>query len=108
MDCYLTAMKEIVEIELNGGEVILAEVSLLDSDIGALDKFKLDEARSAIAKVGNWAVQTIRSSVPDTPDRFGVQIGLKLAVKSGVLTSVLAEASGEASITVTMEWDGKR
>lgn len=100
-------MKEIVEVELDDGESILAEVTIVDSDIGALDRFKLDEARTAITKIGNWAAGTIRSRLEDKPDRFGVQIGLKLAVKSGVLTSVLAEASGEASITITMEWDRK-
>ncbi|WP_162907741.1 CU044_2847 family protein [Allorhizocola rhizosphaerae] len=100
-------MKEIVEVELPDGEVILAEVAMVDSDVGAFDRFRLDEARSAISKVGGWALQTVRSSLPEAPDRFGVEIGLKLAVKSGVLTSVLAEASGEASITVKMEWDRK-
>ncbi|HEX6685375.1 MAG TPA: CU044_2847 family protein [Candidatus Limnocylindrales bacterium] len=98
-------MREIVEVELPDGEVVLAEVTVIDSDIGALDRFKLDEARSAVVKIGAWARNTLRDSLPEPPDRFGVEIGLKLAIKSGALTSILAEASTEASVVIKMEWD---
>lgn len=101
-------MSEIVEIELPDGETVLAQVTVLDPDVGAFDRFRLDEARSAVARIGAWAHQVVTESLPEPPDRLGVQIGLKLAVKSGVLTSVVAEASGEASVTVTMEWDRTR
>jgi hypothetical protein len=101
-------MREIVEVELPDGEVVLAEVAVIDDDIGALDRFKLDEARSAVAKIGGWARDALREALAEPPDRFGVEIGLKLAIKSGALVSVLAEASTEASIVIKMEWDHRR
>lgn len=98
-------MVELVEIELPDGEIMLAEVKVLDADVGALDRFALTEMTTSAARIGEFVYETIRTSMPRSPDRIAVQIGLKLAVKSGALTSILAEASGEASVMVQLEWD---
>jgi hypothetical protein len=98
-------MVELVEIELPDGEVMLAEVKVLDADVGSLDRFALNEVTASAARIGDFVYQTMRKSMPRSPDRIAVQIGLKLAVKSGALTSILAEASSEASVTVQLEWD---
>ncbi len=101
-------MREIVEVELPDGEVILAEVAVIDDDIGAFDRLRLDQARSAVIKIGSWAKETLQKGLPEPPDRFAVEIGLKLAVKSGLLTSVLAGAASEASVVIKMEWDVRK
>jgi hypothetical protein len=101
-------MNEIVEVELPDGDVILAEVAFMDSDIGALDRFKLAEARAAVAKIATWALNTVRDGLPESPDKIGIDIGLRLAVREGVLTTILARASAEASVTMRLEWDRKK
>lgn len=99
---------EIIEIELSDGATMLAEVEILDGDVALTDRMKLDEIGPAAAKLGTWAKDAALKAMPQWPDRFGVQIGVKLAVKGGVLTSIIADVSGEASLVVTMEWDVSR
>ncbi|WP_018353357.1 CU044_2847 family protein [Longispora albida] len=96
----------IVDIELPDGEVIAAEVVLAGAggDAGALDRLKLDETRAAIGRIGRWVVEEVRAALPDKPTTLGVEFGLKFGMKSGKLTSVLAEASGEASVVIRLEW----
>jgi hypothetical protein len=49
---------------------------------------------------------TVRGSLPQTPDRVGVEFGLKLTAKTGSLVAALAQAGGEASVVVKLEWSG--
>jgi hypothetical protein len=102
------AATRIVEVQLPDGDIMLAEVVVRGGDVGALDRFPLDQARATAARIAQWAKDTVLAALPERPDRFGVQVGLNLVVKSGVLTSVLASASTEASITISMEWDRDR
>jgi hypothetical protein len=37
--------------------------------------------------------------------RFGLEFGVKLAVRSGALTSVIAQAGGEATAVIRLEWE---
>lgn len=100
------AYTRIVDVQVGDGEVIQAEVSTGGGgDAGAAwDKLRLDDAADAVRRVGRWVVDTVRDGLPEKPSKVGVEFGLKLAVKSGKLTSVLAEASGEASLVVKLEW----
>lgn len=96
----------LVEIELDNGEVVMAEVlSAGGSDVSVSERLRLSEARQALSEVGRWALESVRESLPEPPNRLDVEFGVKLALKSGKLIGVLAEASGEASITVRMGWD---
>lgn len=97
---------EIVEVELPGGGVIAAEVALAGGgDVAAWERLRLEEATGTIRQVSGWVIDSVREALPNPPDRWGVEFGLKLAVKTGKLTSVLAEAGGEASVVVRLEWD---
>jgi hypothetical protein len=101
----MAGRSEYVEVELPSGEVLLAEVSAIGpADVSARERFRLDEARVVIGEVARWAVDSVLAGLPDPPDKVGVEFGVKLAVKSGKLMSVLAEAGGEASLTVKLEW----
>jgi hypothetical protein len=100
-------MTEVVEVELEDGEIILAEVSLTGGDVGTWDRFKMDAVRSAIGKMGRWARDSVLRDLLDPPQKVSIEFGIKLAVKSGELVNILAESSGEATITVAMEWTTK-
>jgi hypothetical protein len=101
-------MAELIEIQMPDGEIALAEVSIMDKDVGTLDRFNISDISTSAARIGGAIHQAIQRGMPGRPHRIGIDIGLKLVVKSGVLTSVLAEASGEASIVIRLDWDAHR
>lgn len=97
---------EIVPVAV-GDQVVYAEVSVpAGGDVSVLDvagnAMALQEQISAIA---GWVDESLRAALPRRPDRLGVDFGVKFTLKAGKLFSVLAEASGEASLVVRMEWD---
>jgi NTP-dependent ternary system trypsin peptidase co-occuring protein len=99
----------IVEVELDDGEIIHAEVRATGgTDVSIADRLRLEQAGEAITRIGSWAARTVRAGVPELPDEFEVSFGLKLGAKSGKLIGILAEASSEASLTVRMKWDKTR
>ncbi len=99
----------LIEIGLPDGSVILAEVAGSGGgDVADVEKrFALSALRGPLAEVGKWALTTVRDSLPEQPDRLQVEFGIKLALKSGKLFGVLAEASGESSLVVRMDWAKK-
>ncbi len=102
----VSGRSDLVEVELDSGEVVLAEVlSAGGSDVADTGLLRLSQARQALSEVGRWALESVRESLPEPPDRIDVEFGVKLAVKTGRLVAVIAEAGGEASITVRMGWD---
>ncbi|MCA6091987.1 hypothetical protein LE181_07405 [Streptomyces sp. SCA3-4] len=59
----------------------------------------LDSVRDAAhAVVGRLA------DLPRRPDKVVLELGLKLSAETGVF---LAKTAGEASLTLTLEWDGQ-
>ncbi|GAB7051187.1 CU044_2847 family protein [Catenuloplanes indicus] len=97
----------IVPLVLPDGTEILAEVAVAGTggDARAAGALSLEDIRGQIATIGAFFADTVKRSLPDPPDRFGIDFGLKLAVESKGLVSVLAKASGEATVTVRLEWD---
>jgi hypothetical protein len=95
-----------VRVELPTGEVIWARLSddSGPSNVSAEDvlhRLDLADLRGTIQGVS----QSVRAALGGLrPDQVSVQFGLELAVKTGKLTSLLAEASGKASIAVTVSW----
>lgn len=101
--------RQIVEIELPDGYVMSAEVGVPSGgDVTARQiRLRLDEAGESIQRFASWLVDNVHNRLPRKPGRVGLEFGIKIAVKSGQLTSVLAEASGEATVLVRLEWDGQ-
>ncbi|MBP2472388.1 hypothetical protein JOF53_001260 [Crossiella equi] len=101
--------REIVPISV-GDRTVYAEVSVpAGGDVSTVDLLGNAVAlQEQIAAIAGWVATAVHTSLPRKPDRVGVDFGVKLGVKSGKLFSVLAEASGEASLTVRLEWDNSR
>jgi hypothetical protein len=97
----------IVPVMLPDGSEILAEVvvSRTGGDARTNRVLSLDSIRDDVARIGQFLADTVQHALPDPPDRYGVDFGLKLTVESKGLTSVLAKVAGEATVTVRMEWD---
>jgi len=97
---------QMVEIELSDGEVINAEISTpAGGDVAwSRQRYQAASFNADLSRIGRWLVGELRAAFPNPPERVGVEFGLKLGVKSGPLVAVLAEASGEASVVVRLEW----
>lgn len=98
---------EVVEVELPNGGVIFAEIEVPtggDAWWGSGQRFALEDIRANVVSIGSWVLDTVRGALPETPDKVGVEFGLKLTAKTGPLVAALAEASGEASVVVKLEW----
>ncbi|MBM2616252.1 hypothetical protein JIG36_11855 [Actinoplanes sp. LDG1-06] len=101
-------MSRLIQVALPSGQVIWANVAEGPSDVGGMDalrKISLDDLRDTVEGVA----QTVAGAVERiAPDQVGVEFGLELSLKTGKLTSVLAEASGKASIKLTLSWSGDK
>ena len=96
---------EIVEIELADGEIAYVEAELdVKGDVRAGKRFRFDEVNGQIRRITRWLLAEVRDAVPDTPDKIGLEFGFKFSAKTGKLVGALAEAGGEASVVVRLEW----
>lgn len=95
----------ISQVELPDGSVIYAEVTPIGgTDVSARDKLRLDQADEMLRRVGRWALDAVRTALPERPDEFELEFGMKLGVKGGSAFWILTEASGEASFRICMRW----
>jgi hypothetical protein len=100
---------EIVEVELDGGQVVLAEVLVpTGGDVGAWERtrFRLANFGEQVAGLSRTLLSSVRGQLPDAPKTVEVEFGMKLAVETGGLVAVLAQANAEASVVVRLTWDG--
>lgn len=98
---------EVIEVQVPGNGVIFAEVEIPtggDAAWGSGRRFSLEDVRTNVVSIGSWVFDTVRDSLPQMPDKMGVEFGLKLTTKTGSLVAALAEAGGEASVVVKLEW----
>ncbi|MGD0068819.1 MAG: CU044_2847 family protein [Streptosporangiaceae bacterium] len=92
-------------MELPDGGVIYAEVTPIGgADVSVRDRLRLDQADDLLRQVGGWSLDAVRTALPERPDEFEVEFGMKLGVKAGSAFWILTEATGEASFRVCMRW----
>jgi hypothetical protein len=63
---------------------------------------KLGAVTGAIEKVGHGALEAAKRAAPT---KATVELGFSLALEEGHLVALFGKGKGEASITVTLEWD---
>jgi hypothetical protein len=103
-------MPYFVEIPLNGGETILAEITGQVEDLAPVgDRGRevlgrlpetLADALDHVQAFAGEALSRMRAS-HQRPDRVAVEFGLKFSAKAGVF---IAESAAEAHLVVTAEW----
>src|SRR4051794_693820 len=109
----MTAPREevrIVPLTLPDGTEVLAEVVMAHGggDASTNRSLSLDGVREDIARIGQFFANSVKDALPEPPDRYGIDFGLKLAVESKGVTSILAKVAAEATVTVRLEWDRPR
>jgi hypothetical protein len=104
------AISYCLEIPLIGGDTMLAEVTgqvdgLVAAAGGEGEVFgQLSETLThGLDRVKGLAAETLTRlrDVYDPPNRVAMEFGVNFSAKAGV---VIAQASGEAHMTVTVEW----
>ncbi|MFF3907398.1 CU044_2847 family protein [Streptomyces sp. NPDC001848] len=109
--------RKIQEIELPGGEKVLARVSVLESqempgsdefayeDVGALDHMaaRIDQLNELVRGVGGAVLEAARSV---RPSEVSATFGVELALKPGKAVALLADGEAKASLSITLTWHG--
>jgi hypothetical protein len=100
------ASRPSVEAELPGGGVIRVRVAEEApggiGSVGLGERLRIDDA---LAQIGEVASLVRRKLDPSMPTRARVEFGVSFSAEGGKLTSLLFEGKGEASLTVSLEWE---
>ena len=109
----------IQEIELPGGETVLASVRLLQpdglpqgqqwsdgpefEDTGALDTLtaRVERLNELVSGVGSAVLDAARQA---RPDEVSATFGIELVAKPGKAVAVLADGEVKGTISVTLTW----
>ncbi|MFB7176549.1 CU044_2847 family protein [Streptomyces sp. NPDC056257] len=108
--------RRIQQIELPGGETVLARVSVMRpedvprgsdepayEDVGALDHLtaRVDQLNELVSGIGSAVLD---SAVAARPDEVSVTFGIELMAKPGKAVALLADGEAKAAISVTLTW----
>jgi hypothetical protein len=107
--------RKIQEIELPGGERMLARVSVLEAhempgaeefayeDVGALDHMtaRIDQLNELVRGVGTAVLEAAHSV---RPTEVSATFGVELAMKPGKAVALLADGEAKASLSITLTW----
>ncbi|MGW0190607.1 hypothetical protein RKD49_005261 [Streptomyces glaucescens] len=109
--------RRIQEIELPGGEKVLARVSVLTpdelppgddefayEDVGALDHLaaRIDQLNELVGGVGGAVLRAARAV---RPDEVSATFGVELAMKPGKAVALLADGEAKAALSITLTWN---
>ena len=92
----------VVQVQLDGGASIYAEVVNAEEGLSDNLQASFDEVKKVIEGLGTeiWtALQAI------SPDKATVEFDLDLTFKGGILTCLLVKNSADVTLKVTLEWD---
>jgi Trypsin-co-occurring domain 1 len=98
--------RSIVEVEFPNG--VTALVQAVDAGGGAVKTARPGKPDlSAVIGTLEGMSMAVKSALSKAaPDKASVEFGLELAVRAGALTAMLVGAEGNASLRVTLEWQG--
>ena len=97
-----------VEVELPNGVVAYVRARQLGGGAEKVswpDRFHFDGVSGALEGIA----EAIQSGVAKVnPSKVSVELGLELGIKSGKLVGLIVDGEGQASLTITLEWDDRR
>lgn len=108
--------RRIQEIELPGGQTVLARVGILKADeipgeqdefayddVGALDQLsaRVEQLNELVTGVGSAVLAAGRAA---GPDEISTTFGVELAAKPGKAVALLADGEAKAALSVTLTW----
>jgi len=78
------------------GQILVAEADVIG---------RLEGVTSSIERVSKAMLEAAKSAAPT---KATVELGFTLALEQGQLVALFGKAKGEASVTVTLEWERAR
>lgn len=94
-----------VEVTLPDGGVVRVRVAENPGGIGSVGLADRPRLSDALAQIGEVARLVRESLQPLRPSKATVEFGVSFSVQSGKLTALVFEGKGDASLTVTLEWE---
>jgi hypothetical protein len=95
-----------VSLDLGEGAVVLVRPTVIDeADLQQVSWTDRVDAEVFFASIRRLATLLIDALSAAAPTRITAEFGIQAGVKAGKLTALLVEGQGEATITVTLEWD---
>lgn len=102
----------IQEIELPGGEIVLARIGAPAQadeevpeveDIGAFDALthRVEQLNEVISGVGTAVAEAARAA---RPDEVSATFGIELMLQPGKAVALLADGQAKAAVSVTLTW----
>ncbi|WP_031505951.1 CU044_2847 family protein, partial [Streptomyces megasporus] len=109
--------RRVQEIELPGGEKVLARIGVLDAEeVGALgeeefafrDVGVVDRLAGRVGRlgelIGGMGTAVLDAARAARPDEVSATFGVELVAKAGRTVAVLADGEAKASLSVTLTW----
>ncbi|MFI6803571.1 CU044_2847 family protein [Streptomyces luteogriseus] len=102
-------MSYLIEVPVDGGESVRVEVAettdgivrvARPGQVAAVAQESLQQSLDRIRPIAVAVWEKLRD-LPQTPDRVGVEFGIKLSAEAGV---IVARGATEANFVVTLEW----
>ncbi|RSS62107.1 CU044_2847 family protein [Streptomyces sp. WAC06614] len=108
--------RQVQEIELPGGETVLARVSVLrpdevpdtEGDFGYEDVSALEQLTARVDRLGELVsglgAAVLRAAEAAAPDEISATFGIELVARPGRAVAMLADGEATAAISVTLTW----
>jgi len=90
----------VIDVDLPGVAIDVRELGGA-GDVGLLDQLSLDEVGASIKSIADTLGKAVQAA---SPEKASIEFGLQVAVKGGKLISLITEASGTATLKVTLQW----
>ncbi len=90
----------VIDVDVPGVAIEVRELGGA-GDVSMLDALSLDEVGASIKSIADTLGKAVQAA---SPEKASVEFGLQVAVKGGKLISLITEASGTATLKVTLEW----
>jgi hypothetical protein len=96
-----------VHATLPSGQAVEVRVEQAGDGLGSVGRDRRFDLREALAPVGEVAALVRERLEPLKPAKTTVEFGVSFSVGSGGLTALVFEGKGEASLSVTLEWEAQ-
>ena len=96
-------VRPLVKVDMGDGRVVAVEARNFSPEqpVGIADVLKFDGVTKSIEAVADRMTEAFDRV---KPDRASVEFGIDIGVESGMLTGLVVKGSGNATLTVTLEW----
>lgn len=97
----------LADVELPGGGVVQVRIVEGADGLGSAGLGERLHLNDALAQIGTLATLVRDSLDVVKPTKATVQFGVGFSITGGKLTSLIVDGKGDASLLISLEWDGR-